>query len=443
MLYRAISWCARRALHWCYRDAHLIGVIPATGPVLLAVNHPNDLPDICAVLTFAGRRVTFVANVTSAESRVVAWAYAQMGVIPVHRVRDARRAKARGEDSAMANAQAFNRVTQVLAAGGCVCVFPEGGVQRGVHLAPLRTGLARMALAARDRGGVRDLVIVPVGLTYEAPYEARSRLTGTVGEPIGLNQWLADSSRPADPQLTAQIAARLRAVTRNAPDENSAHLLRALAGATAATSKGDEPLLDGTHAWQRYTDQVFGPGISVLPEHDEKMEPVRALMSVMEKARATESLQRLLLAWSAEGSPRGQSEWWLAPLAWCGLLLHAPAWWLIVRLAKRSAEIPEEIIPRRIVPGLYIATLWYLLLFAGGGSVLRISGVSVGLSVVLAGALVIVAPRLGTAALIWLDRREDRRLARAIRQYAPTVDELLADIHREFCAANPRTSAVG
>ncbi len=455
MLYRVISWCARRALHWCYRDAHIVGRIPATGPVLLAVNHPNDLADICAVLTFAGRRVTFVANVTSAESPVVAWAYQQMGVIPVHRVRDARRAKARGEDSAMVNAQAFTRVTEVLAAGGCVCVFPEGGVHRGLHLAPLRTGLARMALDARDSADVRDLLIVPVGLTYEAPYHVRSRLLGTVGESIRLDEWKADSSRAAEPQLTAEVAARLRSVTRNAPDEQSTQLLRALAGAAAATSEGAEPLLDGTRAWQRYAVEVFGPGLAPLPEHDAKMEPVRKLLAALEKvgeaAREQSggkggpsvSLERLLLAWSSARSQRDRGSWWLTPLAWCGLLLHAPAWWLIARWAERAATIREEIMPRRIVPGLYIATLWYVLLLVGGVAALRVFGVSVWLSVVLAAALVSVAPGLGTAALIWLDQRRDRNLARLLREHAPILDQLLADVMEKFSADNPRTTAVG
>ena len=152
MLYAFLAWCARHALRWCWRDVHVVGTVPTRGPVLLAVNHANDLADICAVLAHVPRRVTFVANVSAAESRLVAWAYDRMGVVPVHRVRDARKAKARGMDSAAANAQAFARVRDVLAAGGCVCVFPEGGVHRGPHLGALRTGLARMALDAQASG---------------------------------------------------------------------------------------------------------------------------------------------------------------------------------------------------------------------------------------------------------------------------------------------------
>ncbi len=423
MLYRPIAWCARRALHWCYRDAHAVGHIPATGPVLLAVNHPNDLPDICSVLTFAGRRVTFVANITSAESRVVAWAYDQMGVIPVHRVRDARRAKARGEDSALANAQAFARVRDVLAAGGCVCVFPEGGVQRDVQLAPLRTGLARMALDARD-AGLRDLMIVPLGLNYASPYEARSRLVASVGEPIALNDWHANPERPAAPQLTAEIAERLRAVTTHPSDAMPAPLMHALAGALAANSSGAQPL-------QR------------SPAVDSSQQDLSERVLTARVSSPEVSPQRLLTAWHSQHVHRPTTAWWLAPLAWCGLLLHAPAWWLIGWQSRKSAAIPEEIIPRRIIPGLYIAALWYLLLFVGTAAVLLFFDVTAWVSVVAAGGLLVAAPGLGDAAMLWRDRRHDRHWARVIRTHVPHMEELIAPTDANISPPNPRITVIG
>ncbi|MCU0617711.1 MAG: 1-acyl-sn-glycerol-3-phosphate acyltransferase, partial [Gemmatimonadaceae bacterium] len=211
MLYTMLRWCAGRALRWCYAEVTVVGTVPAHGPVLLAVNHPNDLADICVVLSQVPRRVTFVANVSAAEHPLVKLAYERMGVIPVHRVRDVRRAKARGEDSAAANAAAMERVLQALRDGACVVVFPEGGVNRGPHLGALRTGLARMVLAARDAGvcGVR---LVPMGLTYEAPNTLGTRVLAHVGEAIDVDTWTPQPDRPAAPQLTAAVAAGLRAV---------------------------------------------------------------------------------------------------------------------------------------------------------------------------------------------------------------------------------------
>src|SRR5690606_21578840 len=106
MFYTSLAWCARRALQWCYREVSVVGTVPASGPLRLAVNDPTDLPDVCAVLAEIPRRVTFVANVSAAEQPLVGWAYRKMGVVPVHRVRDVRKARARGEDSSQANVQA-------------------------------------------------------------------------------------------------------------------------------------------------------------------------------------------------------------------------------------------------------------------------------------------------------------------------------------------------
>jgi 1-acyl-sn-glycerol-3-phosphate acyltransferase len=344
MFYRSISWCARTAMRWCYREARLIGDVPATGPVLLAVNHPNDLPDICAVLAFAGRDVTFVANVASAEQPIVAWAYRKMGVIPVHRVRDARRARARGHDSAAANAQAFARVREVLAAGGLVCVFPEGGVQRGVELAPLRTGLARMALDARAAGidGVR---IVPMRLTYESTTRIRVRMRGEVREVLDMDTWPVEGTRAQESQLTARIAERLR------PDDSARH------------------------------DQS----------------PARA------------SSLRFVVG---------------APVALTALALHAPAWTLGRWWAHRAATMPEEVIPRRIIPGLYFMTAWYLLLLCVLGAMLHTMGLPALWAALLSLFVIMLLPALATFGLRWRDRLHDRR---ARHTTSPTTDAIAHD----------------
>lgn len=427
MLYHIIAWCARVAMRWCYRDAHVVGRIPPRGPVLLAVNHPNDLPDICAILGFVPRRVTFVANVTSAEQPIVAWAYRQMGVVPVHRVRDARRAKARGLDSVAANEQAFSRVRELLASGACVCVFPEGGVQRGTHLGPLRTGLARMALQAQQ-AGVRDLTIVPVGLVYESARELRSRMVAVVGEPLELRAWTPDAGRPPEPQLTAEIAGRLRSLTRNAPDQGSATVLAHLAAAVSAVSSAAEPLLDGTRAWQSVTGATYGPGIAPEPGQDRRLDAVRAMSAAFDATRratfdgtsdatraAAPSVSRLLLAWR-HGADRNARARWLAPLALIGLALHAPAWAAIAAVARRSAASPAEEIPRRIVPGLYLMWGWYLFVF-----VLLLIAMPLPWPMSLSASILLVAalPPLGTMALRWRDAVHDRRWRRWLLARVP------------------------
>ncbi len=332
MLYAFLAWCARHAMRWCYRDVQVAGTVPPTGPVLLAVNHPNDLADVCALLAHVPRRITFVANVTAAEQPLVGFVYDRLGVVPVHRVRDARKARARGQDSAEANRSAFARVRDVLAAGGCVCVFPEGGVHAGPRLGTLRTGLARMALHARS--GIPGLAIVPVGLCYEAPMRLRTRVFLEAGAPLAMDTWAPDPPALPDVQLTAEIGARLQAVVTalhahaSVPDNRQ--------GSRLASS---------------------GPGLALL-----------------------------------------------APFALLGLLLHAPAWALIRRLATRIAPTPQEVIPRIIAPGLHGMMLWYQLAAGALGVLLVRLGLAPWIAVFTAPALVFTLfPPLATLGLRWRD----------------------------------------
>ncbi len=418
MFYTVMTWCARRALRWCYRDVRVVGSMPTQGPVLLAINHPNELADICVVLAHLPRRTRFVANATSAEQSLVRFAYARMGVIAVHRVRDMRKARARGEDSAAANTAAFSQVRAALAAGGCVCVFPEGGVTRAPHLGALRTGLGRMALDARDEAGLRGVLVVPVGITYADRDALRSNVLVEIGQPIALDAWTADPSRPAAPQFTHTVADAMRRVTRNAPDVETQHALRAITDMSGG----------GNAAWRAITDEVFGPGIASLPQHDARFVPILALHERVARAVAPASVQRALTGWSRwrNAPPSAMGAPWRALLGTLGLVLHGPAWLAAARVARAAAAVPEDVIPRLIIPGLYVLAGWYAilglltsgLLLAADAPLWSVLGAPV--------LLWFVAPSLGDAAMRWRDERLDRELWQKVHDAVPDLAELRA-----------------
>jgi len=413
MVYTMLTWCARRALRWCYRDVRVVGEVPAQGPVLLAVNHPNDLADICVVLAHLPRRTRFVANATAAEQPLVRLAYARMGVVAVHRVRDARKARARGEDSAAANTAAFAQVRQALAAGACVCVFPEGGVTRTPHLGALRTGLARMALDARDEAQVRGVQVVPVGITYADRDALRSEVLVEIGAPIALDAFVADPSRPAAPQLTHAIADAMRRVTRNAPDAGTHDALRAITDVMGG----------GNAAWRAITDDTFGPGIAPMPQDDPRFAAALRLHGRLAQAVAPASVHRALTAWSRWRSdpPRALGTPVRALLGGLGLLLHGPAWLAAARVARTAAPAPEDLIPRLIIPGLYVLVGWYAMLGVITGGALLAVGASPVAALGAVGLLWVVAPSLGDAAMRWRDERLDRALWEMVQHAAPDL----------------------
>lgn len=176
------------------------------GPVLLVANHPNTVLDPAVIQGTATRPVRFLAKSTLFERHVLSALVRRSGAIPVYRRIDP------GVDTSR-NAETFAAVERALARGDAVCVFPEGVSHVSGRLEPLRTGAARMALAAAAAG--RRVAIVPVGLNFDRLPMFRSRMTAMYGRPFDAGD-LVDAFR-ADPHgatrtLTDRIAARLRRV---------------------------------------------------------------------------------------------------------------------------------------------------------------------------------------------------------------------------------------
>ncbi len=205
-----ITQLARILVRVFFRSVELDSVdrIPAPGPVVLVANHTNGLVDGLLLMAALGRYPRFLGKSTLFRIPVL-WPFLKLaGVIPVYRAMDA----VAGDG----NASAFATSRTVLAKGGVVAVFPEGISHDELRLQPLKTGAARIALETTFDDGIDDVVIVAVGLTYDAKARFRSRALVHAAPPIGLDG-LADSSR-ADPHaavrtLTGVIAAQLSSVS--------------------------------------------------------------------------------------------------------------------------------------------------------------------------------------------------------------------------------------
>lgn len=219
MLYETLKPIVGVALHWYYRSVSIANRerIPRDGPMFLAANHPNSLTDAMVVGWASPRRARFTAKATLFGNPLAAQFLRAVGVVPLRRAADERARAATDADTstpdASRNEASFAAVADALAEGSCVAVFPEGKTHDEPYMAPIRTGLARMALMARDERGVRGIRIVPVGLLFERKEEPRTRILLQVGEPIDVD---AVGSGPAIvATLTELIEQRLRAVTLN------------------------------------------------------------------------------------------------------------------------------------------------------------------------------------------------------------------------------------
>jgi 1-acyl-sn-glycerol-3-phosphate acyltransferase len=203
--------------------------------VFLAGNHPNALMDALVIGVLVPRRVRMLAKGTLFANPVVAALLRGLGVIPLHRAKDAESGAARAER----NAAAFREVARALAEDGAVLIFPEGISHDEPQLAPLRTGLARMATDARDEQGVRGQVIVPLGLVFEAKDAPRTRVLLQVGQPIAVDDLPPGTSVAT---ITALLEQRLREVTLNFERADDAARVTALAHTLAVLLAPVRPL---------------------------------------------------------------------------------------------------------------------------------------------------------------------------------------------------------
>lgn len=216
MLYAVLRAISKLALRWYYREIRVRDVnrIPRNGAVLFAVNHPNALIDALVAGTTIPRRVTLTGKATLFENPFLAALLRSVGFIPLRRASDERAAMREGRGGLDAarerNAESFRAITEHLRSQGAVLVFPEGKSHDEPRLAPLRTGIARMALDAA-RAGVQPLTIVPIGLVFERKERPRSRVAVQVGEPLPL----VPGALPTVESLMAHLDAELRAVTLN------------------------------------------------------------------------------------------------------------------------------------------------------------------------------------------------------------------------------------
>jgi 1-acyl-sn-glycerol-3-phosphate acyltransferase len=214
MIYRGLRWVNGIALHWFYRDIRVTGRnrIPVSAPLLIAVNHQNALVDSLIVGWVVPRRIVMTAKATLLSNPLIALVFRVLGVVPLRRVSDEARESNGPPVDRSRNTGAFEEILNLLGKSGAVLIFPEGKSHNEVGLEPLKTGLARLALQARDKRSIKGVTILPLGLVFEDKGVPGTIAGVHVGEPIEMDSW-PNTDHVA---LTEEITKRLRAVSEEA-----------------------------------------------------------------------------------------------------------------------------------------------------------------------------------------------------------------------------------
>jgi 1-acyl-sn-glycerol-3-phosphate acyltransferase len=214
MIYGVLRWIAGIALHWFYGDIRVVGKdrIPASGPLLIAVNHQNALVDSLIVGWVFPRRIAMTAKATLTGNPLIAILFRLLHVVPLRRVSDEVKKPNGFPLDRSRNHEAFREIADVLARNGAVLIFPEGKSHNEIGLEPLKTGLARLALQARDQNAIEGIRILPLGLIFEDKGAPGTAVGVRVGEAIEMDAWSGADHRA----LTEEIANRLRTVSEEA-----------------------------------------------------------------------------------------------------------------------------------------------------------------------------------------------------------------------------------
>ena len=230
MIYGLFRWLTGIALHWFYSNIQVVGRerVPTEGPVLLAASHHNALLDPLIAGWIIPRRLTLTAKATLMDNAFLAWLFPAIGVVPLRRAGDERKEKPGGAIDVARNAGAFRNLLDTLAQGRMILIFPEGKSHSEPALAPLKTGIARIALEARDDRQISGLQIVPLGLSFEDKGNPGTAVLAEFGEPVRMDE-LGPINVDA---LTSIVEQRLAAVSlkpvRTTPDDASIRRKRSM-----------------------------------------------------------------------------------------------------------------------------------------------------------------------------------------------------------------------
>jgi 1-acyl-sn-glycerol-3-phosphate acyltransferase len=197
--------------------------VPASGPVLLCINHPNNLIDSLVVGAALQRKVHYLAAAALFRNPLGARFLRACGAIPVFRERD-------DPNRLDPNATAFAACFQALGRGRLIAIYPEGTTHAQAHVQRIKSGAARIALGYEGaRPG--ELSLVPVGLTFEARKSFLGRVLVSFGEPIPVAPYVAahrDAPGPAVHALTRAIQRAMEAELVHLERIEATELIRAV-----------------------------------------------------------------------------------------------------------------------------------------------------------------------------------------------------------------------
>lgn len=367
MIRHVIVALLRLALRIYFRRIEVTGVehVPLNTPVIFVLNHPNALVDPVFLLCLAPRRISFLAKAPLFRMPIIGYFVKQFDSLPVYRRQD------EGEDVTK-NQETFVAARKLLASGGTIGICPEGVSHDEPGLRPIKTGAARISLAAVATGEVSDLKIVPAGLYYTSKTSFRSDALLYFGVPLDVEPVTLEPDgtppREAVRELSSRIETALREVILDARHEQE---LQTTARAerifsSASYDNSADSLKDELRLQQRFI-KAYSILQELQPERLHKLE-TRMLRFEEELNQAGVDPDELSPPGSTLGVFRSivkRSILFLLMLgpAVVGTIAHYPAYKLGGFLAKRISRDSDDVISTvKIISAMLLFPLTWLVI---------------------------------------------------------------------------------
>lgn len=369
MIRRLIVWLVRLALRIYFQRIEVTGLehVPRETPVIFVLNHPNALVDPVFLLCLAPRRVSFLAKAPLFHMPVIGYLVKALDSLPVYRRQD------EGQDITK-NEETFIAARKLLARGGTIGICPEGVSHDEPGLRPIKTGAARISLAAVSTGEMRELKIVPAGLYYTSKTSFRSSALLYFGTPINVNpvKLEPDGSPPRDAvrKLSDEIEQALRAVILDAHREEARQTIARAERIFSAEQRNGDSLTDELRLQQR-----FIKAYSILEGH----QPERLRRLEQRMIRFEEELNQAGVDAEELSAPSSTASVFasivkrsllfllmLGP-ALLGTITHYPAYRLGGYLATKFSRASEDVISTiKIISAMLLFPLtWIVLAIVG------------------------------------------------------------------------------
>ncbi|HEX7054943.1 MAG TPA: 1-acyl-sn-glycerol-3-phosphate acyltransferase [Burkholderiales bacterium] len=391
--FAAVRALARLLLAVFYRRIDVVGAarVPAQGGLIVAANHHNSIVDAMLLLVSVPRPLRPLAKAQLFEHFLIGPFLRMVGALPVHRRQEA------GDDPHK-NDALFEATTRTLRAGGGIFIFPEGRTQPEPVLLELRTGAARMLLAARPA----EATLLPAGLVFRRPGIFREgEALVLFGEPV------ATQGKDAR-EITESLAAALRALIVEAEDLETLGLLEAAESVWSAAG-GTSHAPEARVRWLQLAAERYR---GLAREQPERLADfVRRLQALVREVEESGFSLHSLAVPRVKPVMRfalrqAFALFVAAPLALCGFLLHGVPY-ALVALVLRVPHSGEEDATIKMAAGLVLYPLCWAL---EGWLAWRYGGAPA-----LAALLVLLVPS-GFVALSWRERLA--RLEKGIRGLA-------------------------